>query len=286
MAVETTVTLRHGLGRARTRHREAVVRALTGADEARLAELGPGASPAARATALIAATTAAIGKVAPVTEDDARGLTAGDRERLILSVYERTFAKPLEAVARCPAEGCGETLEFAFGVDEVLAEPPARAPGDDARTLEVPVEGTVLKVRFRLARGADQEAAARIAGRDPARAADVVLEGCVLGVEDGAGRAVTPVSVLADLRAPLAEAMARLDPEAETAVRAPCPACGADIVALIDAQSFVDNELSRPGGIFGEVDRLARTYHWAEADILALSVARRRRYLALAAGTA
>ena len=93
---------------------------------------------------------------------------------------------------------------------------------------------------------------------------------------------MAPESVLADLRAPLAAVFAKLDPEAETELRAPCPACGTEVTALLDAESFLAGEFARTDGIFGEVDRLARTYHWSEAEILALTVARRRRYLALA----
>ena len=140
-----------------------------------------------------------------------------------------------------------------------------------------------LDVRYRLPTGADQEAAAAIARRDPAAAADAILERCILAVAVEAGRPVESlsVSVLAHIRAPLAEAFAARDPEAETAVRAACPACGAEVTALLDAESFLSAELARSDGIFGEVDRLARGYHWSEAEILALGVARRRRYLAL-----
>ncbi len=35
----------------------------------------------------------------------------------------------------------------------------------------------------------------------------------------------------------------------------------------------------RRDGLFPEVHRIATRYHWAERDILALSWARRRRYL-------
>jgi hypothetical protein len=36
-------------------------------------------------------------------------------------------------------------------------------------------------------------------------------------------------------------------------------------------------------GLFEEIHHLAYHYHWAEADILAMSRAKRRRYLALLA---
>jgi hypothetical protein len=49
-----------------------------------------------------------------------------------------------------------------------------------------------------------------------------------------------------------------------------------------DAGTVLINALSAGGGIFRQVDRLARTYHWSEADILSLTSARRLLYLRLA----
>jgi hypothetical protein len=281
MSAETLVTLRHGLRRGGARHRCAVLGELTGADEARLAELGPGASPALRATALIAACVRSLGEIAPFGEAEARALTAGDRERLLLRLCDLSFRRPFEAVLSCPGEGCGETMEFGFSLENLLEEPESEPEDQDEIRLHVDAAGAGLEVRCRLPTGADQEAAAAVARRDPAAAGDAVLARCILAVSNGDGRPLASGALLAHLRDPLAEAFAARDPDAETAVRAGCPACGTEVTALLDAESFLAAELARSDGIFGEVDRLARSYHWSEAEILALGVSRRRRYLAL-----
>jgi hypothetical protein len=41
------------------------------------------------------------------------------------------------------------------------------------------------------------------------------------------------------------------------------------------------NAITSGGDIFRQVDRIARAYHWTEADILSLTAARRQVYLRL-----
>src|SRR5262245_8203628 len=115
------VPLAQGLWRDGGWHREATVRALTGLDEARLAELAPSACAAERVTALLAAAVLRIGGVAPIRDGDARALTVGDRERLLLALQGLTFGPRLEAVARCPAEGCATLMELELDIDDLLA---------------------------------------------------------------------------------------------------------------------------------------------------------------------
>jgi hypothetical protein len=281
MPVELIIGLDHGLWRDDGPQREASVRALNGADEARVAELASGATPAECATALIAAATTRIGRIAPIAPDDARALTIGDRERLLLALHRLSFGR-IEARAQCRQPDCGDTLEIGAAIDDLLA-PPAEAPARPENTINVEVGRHTWTAAFRLPNGGDQEQAARLAATDARRAADAILRRCVLGVTDERGQAVAPDKALDALHAPLAEAFARLDPQAETRLRLVCPACGASTEALLDAASYVLAQLTRPSGIFAEVDRIARAYHWAERDILALPLARRRRYLALIA---
>jgi hypothetical protein len=151
------------------------------------------------------------------------------------------------------------------------------------REIAITTDSGRWRVQCRLPNGADQEVAARMARSDPAAAADLILKRCVAGVTGANGEAIPLEASLTALHRPLAEAFLALDPLAQMTLVMRCPACGADITALFDAASFFLPRLVRGNGIFTEVHRLARAYHWSEAEILALPMARRRHYLGLLA---
>lgn len=81
--------------------------------------------------------------------------------------------------------------------------------------------------------------------------------------------------------------LAYCDPNAECALNLTCPACCGDFTALLDALTLLMDAAGDGGGIYADIDRLAREYGWDEAAILALPRGRRRRYcdrIAAAAG--
>lgn len=281
MADEAVIQLAHGLWYEDACDRTAAVRPLTGADEVLLAELAPLTTHAARVTALLAAATVRIGRRAPVSADDVRALTVGDRERLLLALYHLSFER-IEAVARCSAPACGAELELDVTAGELLTAPNDEVP---CATYEITVGKAPgdHRVRFRLPNGGDQEQAAVMATADPRGAADSIIRRCVIGVCGHDGESKQLEEALPALREPLAEAFARLDPQAATTIRLQCPACGAESTALLDAGFFLLARLTNTRGIFAEVHRIAQVYHWHEAEILALPVTRRRRYLTLIA---
>ena len=77
-------------------------------------------------------------------------------------------------------------------------------------------------------------------------------------------------------------ALLALDPQAEITIDVVCPSCGEPVSALVDAAGILLAELTDGDDrLLREVDALARTYHWSEAEILGLDVQRRQRYLDL-----
>lgn len=281
MRTETIVPLINGLWHGGHWQGRAVLRPLTGADEALLLDAGHTALPAHLVTALLAATTLSIGDIAPISHDVARGLTIGDRERLLLALHAVSFGAQIDVVVQCAHAPCGERIELPLNLMELLAAP-ALGPTAIEHALTVAAACGPLHVRFRLPNGADHEAAARLAS-DLERATDRLLTRCILSVTDEQGRAVSLDGVIAALREPLADAFRTLDPAAETTTTFECPACQHHTTAALDAFTLFGAELARSESILVDVSRLARAYHWSEADILALPVARRRRYLALLA---
>ena len=247
------------------------LRGLTGADELLLDEAA-GELPAARATRLLATVTTRIGDIAPVTVDLVRGLTVGDRERLLLGCAMATFGAELDVVARCPHDDCCELAELSVSLAELL-EPLRTCARPREHRLEVTAGGRVRELRFRLPTGADQEAVAEEALTDPTSAAASLLGRCLIAPCDGPGAA--------DDAAAVGEAITTLDPAFEWAAEAECPACGRPVRTLLDGMALLSSGASPSGRLYGEIDRVARAYHWSEAAILALPVSRRRRYLDL-----
>jgi hypothetical protein len=280
MRTGTIVPLSNGLWQDGHCHEQALVRPLTGADEALLHDAGGFILPAERVTILLAAVTLSIGGMGAVTQEVVRRLTIGDRERLLLALYAASFGAEIDLVARCTNASCGERIELPVKLTDLLAAAVRKRDGPD-QTIMVAGDSGALRVRFRLPNGADQEIAARLTASGLRNAADRLLARCILSVTDEQDRPVSVEAVLDRLRYTLEDVFRALDPGTDTESMLACPACGHGVLVLLDAFSLLTGEIARSDPLFSDVDRLARVYHWSEADILALPVARRRHYLAL-----
>jgi predicted RNA-binding Zn-ribbon protein involved in translation (DUF1610 family) len=258
------VRLPHGVLAGTERRRHAALRPPRGEDEAFLLEDGAGLTRAEQVTALLARCVVEIGGEEP-GPDGVRGLTAGDREALLLQLRAAALGDRIACVLDCP--DCGERLDLDLEVGELLVDgyPEAR-PWHELRV----GNGWKRLLRVRLPTGADLESA----GHEPddEAGARTLIARCVEGdlPEDGEGV--------------VAARLAELDPQAETLVRTGCPECGAEIAALLDAATILLGELAgSPEALFREVHAIASHYHWSEPEILALDIRRRRRYLELIA---
>ncbi|WP_438605204.1 hypothetical protein [Inquilinus sp.] len=233
------------------------VRALRGEDELAAEEaLAAGASAARVGNALIAR-CAADPAQGPLGEAGAGALVLGDREIVLRALHAETFGRRVSTAAPCQA-GCGETVAFDLDVTALADDPPETGPAHRARIGE-------REAALRLPTGADLEAA--LAADDPARA---LLEACV-------GDVALP-------RGAVSDALARLDPNAETSIVFECPACGAVGERFLDAFELIRRALVDQGGVLAQVHRLASAYGWSEAEILALPRGRRLRYCAMSGG--
>lgn len=230
-------------------------------------ELGD-ATPAARVTGLLAAAVDAIGDIEDPTAEDVRGLRVGDRDRIVLALRRALSGDELECVCPCT---CGETLELTLSIGELLAGA-AADPLPPTAAAPLAAGGTL---RVRAASGADQERAAERARTDPEGAVRELVAGCIVE----RGEEPEPDG---DVLALASELLERLDPGAEILLRGACPACGAELVALLDPGSYLWTELERWNEALDlEIHLLASHYHWSEGEIVALAPARRARYLEL-----
>jgi hypothetical protein len=273
------VTLPGGVWQEGVRHQEAGLRSLTGEDEAFLTEEGGSLCPARQTSVILNRCLIRLGLFSPVPADTAGSLTVGDREALLLHLRRLTLGERMQCVLTCPASGCGAKMDLELRVADLLQHPYPDAPERHEAT--VSENGDSFRVRFRLPTGADQEAAAELAGRDLPAAAGLLMKRCVAEViREGRGEPLEFLPPTVASRLP--EIMAQLDPQAEIRLNLACPECGRGFSTVLDTADYFFRELAgRSENLYREVHLLAFYYHWGEAEIMNMTARKRRCYLNL-----
>lgn len=205
------------------------------------------------------------------------GWTVGRRDTALLSLRQRFFGDRLSALANCPA--CQVTLELDFPIAAIRVPEPADVPD------RFDWAGAGYRVIYRLPTAGDLAALGhRLSVSDGAPDPERwLIERCLVRVEGtGASPADLPDEVFPALAAALAGSVTAADPRAEIELALTCPECGREWSAPFDIVGFLWRELDAwAARLLGEVHLLASHYGWSERDILALSPARRQRYLDL-----
>ncbi|HEX2090775.1 MAG TPA: hypothetical protein VHG28_00180 [Longimicrobiaceae bacterium] len=207
--------------------------------------------------------------------EELAALSIGERDACLLTLREMTLGPALSCYVECPE--CSEQLEFTTRVEDIRVVPALqRVPHEHV----LRTEG--FEVRFRLLTSRDLRS---LAGRrDVAAARALLLRRSVLGATLG-GAEVAVEELPEPVVAALAAQVAERDPQAEVLFNLECPGCSHGWAATFDVVSFFWTELSALARrLLAEVHTLARAYGWREADILAMSSARRRAYLEMVAG--
>ncbi|HEV8579145.1 MAG TPA: hypothetical protein VGX68_08680 [Thermoanaerobaculia bacterium] len=245
-----------GIVRDGERRRHFAFRPVDGALETALAEAVSAPSMPAAVTAALAAALAEVGGE-PSSPEVVRELAVGDRQFLVRQLSAHLGRDRVWLTAVCQA--CGERFDFEVPQTELpVKEAGAGYPYAEAGTPRA-------RLRLRVPTGADQEA---VADLPDDRAVRALFERCLL-------------SGVAAEDEDLAAAEAALEaaaPEVALAALAACPACGAQSEIAVDPYLVL---AASPEELFVEVHRLASSYHWSEAEILALPRARRQLYLRL-----
>ncbi len=206
-------------------------------------------------------------------------LSIGRRDELLLDVRERLFGRELNVYAECP--GCQEPMELQLETGDVRANVETRENDEVLRR-----EWGNLSVEFRLPDSFDLAAALSTGTENEAYR--TLLRRCVTKAKrskteaDSHSQEVS-VDELTDFEQGLAAAaMAEADPQAEILLNLQCPVCEREFQQLLDVADFLWAELSsRAKELLYEVHSLARYYGWSEAEILRMSVRRRRSYMAM-----
>jgi hypothetical protein len=183
------------------------------------------------------------------------------RRQGLIAIAHATLGASLQALARCNAPGCRNQIELELGLASFDAE--AR------EQVELDVAGKHLVCR--MPTGADLEAWAREGRFEAAWLAARLI------VEDAPGAADWTSAGLDALAAALEAA----DPLAALTVPVTCPCCGTGLDVTLDLEPLLLGALREVAReTLEDVHRLARAYHWTEAEIVAMPRERRRAYLA------
>lgn len=189
----------------------------------------------------------------------------GRRNSALLQLRQATFGSRLRAFLDCPT--CGERQEIELDASELLAMSASCVDGND----HITVDGR----SFRLPTSRDLALIAAEADVD--QAAWMLLQVCALDETSMQQDSDVPPKPFIDL---VAAALEQADPLAELTLDFVCDSCGHDGTVSFDIATFLWEEIeSRARRLFDEVHLLARAYGWDEAEILALSEARRSAYL-------
>ena len=237
---------------------------LSAAELLQLWESGAAQHPLDRAlTSLAAAEPGAM------REELAR-LPSGRRDERLLAVYERIFGGDLACQGCCPE--CSEVVEFTLNVHDLLA-----VSGDEDWRQPLVLAHADYSVTYRPPDSFDLAAIARLPDLTAAR--QRLLERCILQASC-AGVSIALDQLPADVVGLVVEQMAAHDPLAVIELGLACPACGCQWQLLFDIVSFLWRKIeAHARRLLLEVHTLAQAYGWREADILALSPARRQAYL-------
>lgn len=265
------VELLHGLGGTGAVDRLAELRVPTGEDQVLLVVEMDMATPARCVSALIANLVQRLGKDEP-TPDQLENLTMGDRERVLLAVCSHILGAEADFVVSCP--GCRAVVEAPIRFRDLISARPDRPASRCSLVAEDGEWGAELAPPT----SADLERAMK-SGTQAARR---LLESCLIALFDARGHVVSRDALPEECEAELAEKLLALDPLAECRIALECPHCARRFDTLLDGFALVKSALGSAEALYDDVYRMARAYHWSEADILALPLARRARYIAIA----
>ncbi len=191
----------------------------------------------------------------------------GRRNRALLELCSVCFGPNLAGRIACTQ--CSEELEFQMDSRVLLKARPTVAPADEQESAALRIEARGHTYRLPTTRDL-----AIAAGITELRSAAIKL------LEDCRIEPAERTAWLDEDLEEIGEKMASADPLAEIRLTFNCAKCGHEWSECLDLVAFLWFEIeARARRLLSEVHALAAAYGWAEKDILALSEARRWRYL-------
>lgn len=219
---------------------------------------------------LVGRSLALLGAATPDSaETSLAELSIGERDALLLQLYEELFGTQVGALAIC--SGCGERVELSFDVSEV------RIPHREKPNNKLTVSWKQYRVEFRLPTSRDLLV---LGGPDDIETKRLLLLERIVFQAECAGEAIAAKGLPEDVISAMESEMESADPQGEVNLKLRCQSCGHEWSARFDAGSFLWTNVDAWAiRLLREVHQLARAYGWRERDIITMSPWRRNTYL-------
>lgn len=195
----------------------------------------------------------------------------GRRNIALYKLRGLLFGPDMTALAKCPR--CGALSELPLKLGEIC---PHEFHMPNASAIEsFVVENDTGPLHCRRLNSEDLAAV----GHDLRLDSPTLLRRAMVG-HDKLLAELAPGELPASLRERIADALYERDPMLELVVSMECVDCSHEWTAPFDVVSFVWAELvAHAAQLLSDVHKLAHVYGWREADILSMSVMRRRFYI-------
>lgn len=232
-------------------------------------------------------------------------LTVTDLDILILRLRQMVFGNHVRADIPCGTAECGRRIDISFGINEYIAHyaPVPVRKSDSERSVEPAEESGWFRLLSGRSDKADigeepssdpylnppveldsySEQNGEIFFRIPTAADQLAVASSSDPAEALAQRCIRPVNLAAWQLREVEDIMESMAPSLSNDLLGICPECGAEVNVYFDVRHYCLRELKEHATfVYEDIDTLARRYHWAEADILALPRNRRTIYAELA----
>ena len=216
-----------------------------------------------------------LGAVYPEQSAEALAkLSIGERDWRLFQTRRLLFGPSMICTAHCPR--CSEPLEWESSIDELCVHAEVAPP------MELTVEAENYRLRYRLPNSRDLAAVFQDANEASDRRRHLLTR-CLIEATGANGEALDIEQLSDSAMEAMAREMDRADPQANLQIQLTCPACGNGWEGPFDVVSFLWAEVHNWAlRTLRTVHLLARAYGWREADVLAMSQARRQIYLEMA----
>lgn len=230
-------------------HRTAVLRKMTGKDEAIMADRRNRNSAARMVSELLASCLVSLGTIERPSVAVAADLYSADRYFLLLKLREITFGPELNATYACPT--CRESMSLVEEIPELKVTRLAAGelPEDIFVELDdgyVDREGEVYRtIVFRYPRGTDEEKIAASSRENASRGKNALMARCIVALGDMPRSRIEALgtSIFNDLtlgdRALIDEALNEDGPGVDMTRSISCLGCGRDYEVTLDLSNFL-----------------------------------------------
>ncbi len=230
-------------------HRTAVLRKMTGRDEAIMADRRNRNGAARMMSELLASCLVRLGEIERPTVAVVQSLYSSDRYFLLLKLREITFGPELAATYACPT--CKESITLIEDISEleVTRIENGSLPDDIVVELEdgyLDRDGQIYTTLvFRHPNGGDEEKIASVSRENASRGKNALMARCLVSLGDMPRSRMETLgtSIFNDLtlgdRACIDEALNQKGPGIDLRRDVSCPACGREYEVTLDLSNFL-----------------------------------------------